>query len=185
MRPRPLVTLTIAAFAAALLLPAAAQADFQTLYDDYRSDGVIDGCTHSPSELSAGLTDIPADVREYDPGFTEAINAALEQAAAGCGAAPQAAAIKNEITAADGSPGPALPKGIAFEATGSGRGMPAVLVALIALLGAVLAVGALLGAAHYYGWDLRRHVAPVNGAARRAERRLTDSLRSLLDRLGF
>jgi hypothetical protein len=184
MRLRSTATLTIAAAAAALLLAAAAQADFQTLYDDYRADGAIDGCTYSSNDLSSGLSDIPADVRQYDPGFAAAINGALDQVAAGCNAAP-AAPTKNEVAAADGSPGPAPPPALAIDASGSGREMPGVLVALIVVLGAVLAGGALLGAAHYYGWDLRGRLAPVSGAAQGAERRLADSLRSLLNRLGF
>jgi hypothetical protein len=183
MRLRPLATLTIAAAAAALLLAAPAQADFQTLYDDYHADGVIDGCAYSSSELSSGLSDIPADVRQYDPGFAASINGALDQLAAGCNAPP--AAAKDEVAAADGSPGPAVPHRLAFHAADTGRQLPGVLVALIVVLGAALVVGALLSAAHYYGWDLRARVAPVSGTARGAERRLADRLRSLLDRLGF
>ena len=186
MRAARLAKLTIATFAAGLLLAPPAWADFQTLYDDYRADGSINGCAFSSGELSSGLTDIPADVREYDPGFAEAINAALEQAAIGCGEAPaEAAAIKNEITADDGSPGPAVPKGFVLQQADSGRGLPGVLIGLIVLLGIALAIAALLGVGHYYGWDMRRRLAPASGAARGAERRLADSLRSLLDRLGF
>jgi hypothetical protein len=185
MRLRPLATLTISAAAIVLLLPTTAQADFQTLFDDYRADGVIDGCTYSSSELSSGLSSIPTDISQYDPGFAEAINAALEQAAAGCGAAALEAVPKSEVNAADGSPGPAAPDPVAFQTRDPDQGLPAVLIALIIALGAVLATGAVLGAAHFYGWDLRGRLAPVSGAARGAERRLADSLRSLLDRLGF
>jgi hypothetical protein len=183
MRHRPLATLAIAA--AALLLPATAQADFQSLYDDYRADGVIDGCTYTSSDLTAGLSDIPADVRQYDPGFAAAINSALEQVAAGCNAGSQTAATKNETTAADGSPGPAAPRPLAFHAADTGRDLPGVLAALIIVLGTALAGGALLTASHYYGWDLRRRLAPVSGAARATERSLADGLRSVRDRLGF
>ena len=152
MRPRILVMLTIAA--AALLLAAPAQADFQTLYDDYHADGVIDGCSYSASELAAGLTDIPADVREYDPGFSDAINAALEQIAAGCGTAPAVAATKNEVVAADGSPGPAAPHPLAVHAAATGPALPGVLVALIVVVGAGLATAAVLA--------VRRHRAASN-----------------------
>jgi hypothetical protein len=183
MRPCLLATLIIAA--AALALPASAAADFQTLYSDYRADGVIDGCAYSSSELSSGLSDIPADVRQYDPGFAAAINAALDQVAAGCGTAAKVAGAKDEVSAADGSPGPAVPHRLAFVAAGTGRGLPAVLVALIAILGAALAAAALLAGAHYYGWDLRSRLAPVSGAARGAERRIADRLRWLQDRLGL
>ena len=184
MRCRRAATLSIAAISV-LLLPATATADFQSLYDDYRTDGVIDGCAYSTGELSAGLGEVPADVREYDPGFSDALNAALEQAAAGCGAAPQAASTKNEVSAPDGSPGPALPHATAFPAGDGGRALPAVLTALIALLGTTLATAALLLAAHLYGWDLRGRLAPVSGAVQGAERRLAEGLRSLRDRLGF
>ena len=183
MRPPRIATLTVVA--AALLWPATAQADFQTLYDDYRADGVIDGCAYPSSELSSGLNDVPADVREYDPGFTDALNAALEQAATGCGSGPAAAVTKNEVTASDGSPGPAVPKSLAVAPATSGRSLPGAMDALIAVLGAALALAALLAAAHFYGWDLRGRLAPVGGAARAVERRLADGLRSLLDRLGF
>ena len=65
------------------------------------------------------------------------------------------------------------------------RALPAVLTALIVLLGTTLATAALLLAAHLYGWDLRGRLAPVSGAAQGAERRLAEGLRSLRDRLGF
>jgi hypothetical protein len=184
MRLRPLLSLAIVTVLA-LLLPASASADFQTLYDDYHSDGVIDGCSYSSSELSSGLSDIPADVREYDPGFSDALNAALEQVAAGCGLTPQASGGKNEISSADGSPGPLAPKPLAFQTPAGGRGLPAVMTALIVLLGAALVAAAVLFASHYYGWDLRGRLAPVGSAARGAEARLSDGLRSLRDRLGF
>jgi hypothetical protein len=184
MRLLPLLSLTVVA-TLALLLPASAAADFQTLYDDYRADGAIDGCSYSSSELSSGLGDIPADVREYDPGFSDALNAALEQAAAGCGLTPQATGGKNQVSAADGSPGPVAAKTVAFQTPEGGRGLPAVMTALIVLLGAALSAAAVLFASHYYGWDLRGRLAPVGSAVRGAEARLSDALRSLWDRLGF
>ena len=156
MRLARLAKLTFAALAAGLLLAAPAQADFQTLYDQYRAHGGIDGCAVSSGELSNGLADIPADVREYDPGFAVAINGALEQAAGGCGEGPQkAAAIKNEISASDGSPGAAVPKAFAIPAADGGRGLPAALIGLIAVLGLALVAAAGLGVARYYGWDVR------------------------------
>ena len=184
MRLRVFLILSLLA-ALALIAPAGAAADFQTLYDDYRSDGVIDGCSYSSGELSAGLSDIPADVREYDPGFSDALNAALEQVAAGCDLSPQAATAKNEASAADGSPGPVAPKPVAFHAPGADRGLPALLTAMIVFLAAALASGAVLLGSHYYGWDLRGRLAPVGGAAREAESRVAEALRSLRDRLGF
>ena len=152
MRPGRLCASLIVVVAAALLAPAIAAASFQTLYDDYRADGVIDGCAYSTGDLSSGLNDIPADVREYDPAFSDAINAALEQTAGGCNASPQqAASIKNEISAADGSPGPAPPKGLALGNPGDGRDLPAVLVALMVVLGVALGAAAAFGVARRNG----------------------------------
>jgi hypothetical protein len=154
---RPASVLALAVLAL-LALPAIATADFQTLYDDYRTDGSIDGCAYSTAQLSAGLNGIPADVREYDPGFADAINAALEQAAGGCGVSPQAASsAHDQISAADGSPGPAAPNAATFRPGGESRSMPFVLGALIALLGAALAAAAILAADNHYGWGLRKH----------------------------
>jgi len=150
MRPRLAATIIVAA-TALMLLPQSAAADFQTLYDDYHSDGVIDGCAYSTAELSAGLNEIPADVREYDPGFSDAINGALEQRAAGCGATAQAAPARNEVRAADGSPGPAPPQRLVFATAGGGRGMPAVLVALIVVLAAALGAAGMLAAVRHRG----------------------------------
>jgi hypothetical protein len=148
---RLLLCLTVTG-SAALLIPATAGASFQTLYNDYRADGVIDGCSYSTSDLSSGLNEIPADVREYDPAFSDALNAALEQSAAGCGAGPQqATTIRNEISAADGSPGPAPPKALNLGNPGDGRDIPAVLVALMVVLGAALGAAAALAAARRFG----------------------------------
>jgi hypothetical protein len=152
MRIRPLMKLTIAAALAALLLPSLAEADFQTLFDDYRADGAINGCNYSQSDLSAGLSSVPSDVRQYDPGFSEAINAALEQVAAGCNASPQAASVRNEISAADGSPGPAPPKGLALASPGDARDIPAVLIALMVVLAAALGAAAAWAAGRRNGW---------------------------------
>ena len=152
MRTRLLTPLTLVAALAALLLPSLAQADFQTLFNDYRADGTIDGCNYSQSDLSAGLSSVPSDVRQYDPGFSDAINAAMEQAAAGCNASPQEASVANEISAADGSPGPAPPKGLALASPGDAREMPAVLIALMVALGAALGAAATWVAARRYGW---------------------------------
>jgi hypothetical protein len=180
-RRAALLLAATAVAAVALLMPTWASADFQTLYDDYRTDTVIDGCAYSSGELTSGLGDIPADIREYDPGFSNAINAALEQAAAGCGAAAPEATPKNEVFAADGSPGPAPPRPRTVVIADTDEGLPALLVALIVLGTATLAAGAALAAAHYNGWDVRRGLAPVSGA----EERLAERLRSLRDRLGF
>jgi hypothetical protein len=168
----------------ALALPGHAGADFRTLYDDYRADGQIDGCDYDSSELSSGLGEIPADVREYDPGFSDALNSALEQLAAGCETAPDASELAGGITAGDGSPGPSPPHAIAT-APQHADGLPAVLVAMMVVLGLCLGAGALLAAARTYGWGLpaRRGAAP--GRAGGAGDRLSQAVWAVRDRLGF
>jgi hypothetical protein len=164
-RPFLLVTLAIVG-AAALLAPATASADFQTLYNDFRADNVIDGCSYSAADLSAGLNEIPADVREYDPAFSDALNAALEQSAAGCNAAPkQAASIQNEISAPDGSPGPSPPKGLALGSSGDARQIPEVLIGLMVVLGAGLGAAGALVAARRYGWGASGRSQPKGSDA--------------------
>src|SRR5437764_4066170 len=75
-----------------LLAPAIARADFGTLYRDYTADSAINGCKYPASELRAGLGQIPADVRQYDPQFELALESALEQRLGGCRAAATAPA---------------------------------------------------------------------------------------------
>jgi hypothetical protein len=183
---RPIRRAVCAAVAfAALAAAAPAQADFQTLYDDYRIDGSIDGCEYYSSELTAGLGAIPADVREYDPGFSEALNAALEQLASGCSDESETPAeAAGGITADDGSPGPTEPRSVGLDAE-NGESLPGILLAMIVVLGAALAVAALLAGARYYGWDLRRRLAPLAGAARGLRYRLADRLWAVRDRFGF
>jgi hypothetical protein len=150
----------------ALALPAPAGADFRTLYDDYSSDGQIEGCDYEPSELTSSLGEIPADVREYDPAFSEALNTALEQLAAGCESSLEDTELAGGSTAEDGSPGPSIPRAVSPEVAPDGGGLPAVLLALIAV-------------ARRYGWDLPR------GGPGAARGRLARGLWAVRDRLGF
>jgi hypothetical protein len=181
----PLIPLPIfAAVVALLVLPAAAEADFQTLYDDYRNDGAINGCAYSSSDLTAGLSSIPADVREYDPGFAEALNSALEQLAAGCNPTSDSFSDQAGATTADGSPAPPSPKPLRFTEEGE-AGPPAVLLGMMLLLAASLATAGLLAASRYYGWHLERPIGTFSRVGRGARDRLADGLWAVRDRLGF
>ena len=87
-------------------------AGVQTLYDEYLSVGAVSGCGHTSGELESALSSIPADIVAYDPGFEQALNAALEQRASGCNrVSEQADELRSDylggaISAPDGSPGP-------------------------------------------------------------------------------
>jgi hypothetical protein len=169
-----------------MLAPAAARADFGDLYRDYTNDGAINGCKHSPAELRAGLGQIPADVRQYDPGFEQALEGALEQRVGGCGTLSLAPSGSGGTrTTADGSPGPRSAGATSAQAVSQGHGVPAVIVAMIVLLGAVLLVAALFGLAAYFGWNLERAAMPAGGRARRLGELLSDRLYAVRDRLGF
>lgn len=169
-----------------LLAPAIARADFGTLYRDYTADSAINGCKYPASELRAGLGQIPADVRQYDPQFELALESALEQRLGGCRAAAAAPASGRGIeTVADGSPGPRPLRPAPLAAVAKDDGTPAVVVAMIVLLAAVLALAAILGLAGYFGWNLDEALAPARNGSRRLAERASDRLYAVRDRLGF
>jgi hypothetical protein len=155
----------VLALAAALLLPgttAAAPpppAGFQGLYDEYQKLGFVFGCSHRESDLRSALSSIPADIAAYDPGFADALDAALEQRASGCSGAPTSpfpqtpVSAGGTVLAGDGSPGPAneRPLGSLPAPERADTSIPPVLLALAALVGA-----ALLAAAAWSLWGLRR-----------------------------
>jgi hypothetical protein len=127
-------------------IAAPPRAGFLQLYDAYQRSGVIAGCSYREADLRAALKEMPADVEAYDPGFADALNAALEQHAAGCeeGISTAPAAATGVIVAADGSPGPAIdPKRTADTAADAEASIPIPLIALAA----VVALAALAGAA--------------------------------------
>ena len=128
----------------------AAGAGFDQLFGEYQTTGNIDGCAHTTADLSDALAAVPADVRAYDPGFADALNAALERRAAGCAGTRGSLSVPLDaagtIRAADGSPGPRAPRRLTVASTDSGP--PSDLGAIVAALGigaAAAAIGAALG----------------------------------------
>lgn len=86
MRLRSLTALALVALAAfAMPAHAGQREDFTQIFNDYRVDGEIDGCKYSAQQLKRVLDSIPPDVAQYAPGFEDALRAALEQRARGCG----------------------------------------------------------------------------------------------------
>jgi hypothetical protein len=139
--------LVLAALGAALAAPAAARASVCSAYGDYSTDGTINGCDYSSSDLQNALGSIPTDVAQYDPRFKNALNNALAQRAGGCGAGSGAAAgadqKKKAAAAADGSPKPppAETAGHLSAPTnlGSNHGFPLALAVLGALVAMIIA----------------------------------------------
>lgn len=81
MKPSRVLNLALAAFAATLVfVPAVASA---STYDDYSQDGSIGACDYSAGQLQGDIDGAPADIRQYDPGYVEALNRALNERASG------------------------------------------------------------------------------------------------------
>lgn len=113
MSARIATAATLALGLAALLIPAPAVADVEGLYDEYLRAGSIDGCAQSRADVLEALQEMPTDIAAYDPGFTDALNRALEQQASGCRSLSSEQleffAGAGTVTSADGSPGPSPP----------------------------------------------------------------------------
>lgn len=97
--------------------PAAHANAFETVYRDYKKDGSIDACAHSPGELQEAKAQVPNDIEQYAPDFPDALDAAAQQRASGSCAnkgnhaaagstAPAAGATTT--TPAGGAPAPAV-----------------------------------------------------------------------------
>jgi hypothetical protein len=164
MRRSIILAVAVACLAAATT-PAAAAPRFRALYDEYLRSGVISGCAHSEAELESALTSIPADIRAYDPAFSDALNSALEDRVAGCsGPAPEPAAGSAGVTASDGSPGPppvAVPKAAAPAPSG-----PSALPLELLFLGGLAAAALLTVVVLSSRWGRRRGRPPRPGAVR-------------------
>lgn len=99
-----------AALVLVLLVPAVAAGSFRTVLADYRGDGRIDPCAHSPEALRAAQRSIPADIEQYAPDFPSALAAAIEARARGvCDARPPAAAAET-VAAAPAAPAAQPPR---------------------------------------------------------------------------
>jgi len=91
MRTRPITVFAVALALLAAVAPAArAQdkfpADVQKVYDDYRSDGVIDVCDHTQATLESTRDTIKADFDRDYPDFREAVEAGIDKHKdGGCG----------------------------------------------------------------------------------------------------
>ena len=93
---------------------AALTRDAQRVYDDYRSDGAIETCTHTAKTYRATLEQVTPDIEEETPAFRPAVEAALEQREAKrCRTAPAAEASPQPApsgsSAGGSNPAPADP----------------------------------------------------------------------------
>lgn len=96
----------LAAAALAMTLPAAAAAQFQPVFEDFRQGGRVDACSFSPGQLGGALDGVPPDIEAYAPNFIDEVNRALESQAA-CGPSP----APGPDAAGAGADGAATPPG--------------------------------------------------------------------------
>jgi hypothetical protein len=197
------------ALLAATAAPASSQmAIAQKVLADFATDGVIDPCKHSSSELRLVLKNIPPEFEQYAPDYPAAVKGALEARARGecAGKKPEAPVAVPTATPAPAAtpkptpvptavptktvvPEPPEPETIEIAATATpsaarsdgalervataraANPAPAP-VLLLALLSALLALGALfLLAVRRGGWEHGR-MAPVAHAWREASFRV-------------
>jgi hypothetical protein len=90
MRTRPITVFAVALSLLAVAPVARAQdkfpADVQKVYNDYRSDGVIDVCDHTQATLESTRDTIKADFDRDYPDFREAVEAGIDKhKSGGCG----------------------------------------------------------------------------------------------------
>lgn len=161
---RSIILAVAVACLAATTTPADAAPRFRALYDEYLRSGQISGCAHSEAELESALTSIPADIQAYDPAFSDALNAALEDRAAGCSAPSLGSGGNAGATASDGSPGPppvTVPRAPAPVPSG-----PSALPLELLFLGGLAAAGLLTAVVLSSRWGRRRGSRPRPGAVR-------------------
>ena len=92
MRTRPITVFAVALALLAAVAPPAARAqdkfpaDVQKVYDDYRSDGVIEVCDHTQATLESTRDTIKPDFDRDYPDFREAVEAGIDKHKdGGCG----------------------------------------------------------------------------------------------------
>ena len=178
------MTAAVALLGALAIAPAATA----SVYGDYASGGSLQSCSYTPEELRNALANVPPDIQQYDPGFVDALNAALANSASGAcdgggGGAAQGGGTgqpgaKSHLAKdgspkpTDASPGPAKLASAGGAADLSGdSGFPIALAVLAGLFGLMLLAATVFAltrtdAASANG-TLARPVRAV-GAARRA-----------------
>lgn len=92
--------------AAALALPAAAQADpFHQVFREYQRTGTINPCHFSARALESAKAQVPNDIEQYAPDFPDALDAAIAQRAAG-GCAPGHKSVVTVVPLTTTTPAP-------------------------------------------------------------------------------
>ena len=88
------------------------------VFNDFATDGRIDPCKHTSSQLEAVKRNIPPDIEQYAPDYPAAVDAALKARARGDCARKKSSATPPPVTpsATAAPPGPSAPSGSAAPA---------------------------------------------------------------------
>jgi hypothetical protein len=129
--------------------PAARASTYSQLLQIYQAKGAIPPCTFTTAQLEGVLKNVDTYGAQYFADFTNAINAALAQRAAGACANRQTTSGAVQLV----SPPPSgrIPGG-PVPAT-SGAGVPAPIVVLAVFAGLFVLAAAVGGAARLFGWE--------------------------------
>lgn len=129
--------------------PAAGASTYSQLLQTYQAQGSIPPCTFTTAQLEGVLKNVDTYGAQYFADFTNAINAALAQRAAGACAPKQttSGAVQLASPASSGRiPGGPVP-------AASGAGVPAPIVVLAVFAGLFVLAGAVGGVARLFGWN--------------------------------
>jgi hypothetical protein len=132
-----------------LWAPAARASTYGQLLQIYQTKGTIPPCWFSTAQLEGVLKNVDTYGAQYFADFTNAINAALAQRAAGACTPKQT--TTGAVQLASPATGGRLPGGPVPAA--SGAGVPAPIIVLAVFAGLFLLVAAVGGAARLLGWD--------------------------------
>lgn len=75
----------VAVFAALFMARSAMAADVNDIFNDYQKNGSINACKYSPGDLQRAGGQLPSDVEQYSPSFSDQLNQARGQQCGGGG----------------------------------------------------------------------------------------------------
>ena len=197
------------ALSAAMALGAAAPAQAQSVFNDFRQNGTINQCNYTDGQLRQGLNGLPPDIQQYAPGLADQLAGGREGCGGGgsggggepAGAAPAGSGGGGGPSGSGpaGAPEVKVPAPPAPAAKARGRladiATPTVAAGangadtpgwLVPLLACVALAAILFALARFGGWSPERFTRPLRASLAEAGGRTADALTELREsvRLG-
>ena len=199
------------ALSAAMALGAAAPAQAQSVFNDFRQNGTINPCNYTDGQLRQGLNGLPPDIQQYAPGLADQLAAGREGCGGGGGGGGQPAAAV-PVPSAPGGGGPTLPPAapaapqikipappapkakararladidtptVTTTAATKGPDTPGWLLPLLLL---VFLVALLAAGVRFGGWSAERFTRPLRASLGEAGGRTADAFAQLRDVVRF